>query len=159
MSLRELTDEFLEENNPLISVGKAMSEQMVQMADFARGRGDLQGKADMINTAKAVAANGNSIFKLAQSICRQCRDQKTRNNLQCCAEAIPTLSTQLTMLASVRSSTGNINYAVRGPQYKYCNVLGQQKCIGFGSSGIKLCTIKLFYCHSYSKTFIIFFSF
>jgi len=114
MSLRELTDEFMEEKNPLISVGKAISEQMVQMADFARGRGDLQGKMDMIHTAKAVAVNGNNIFKLAQSICKQCRDHKTRTNLQCCAEAIPTLSTQLTMLASVRSSTAEFNHAVRG---------------------------------------------
>ena len=113
MSLRELTEEFMEEDNPMITVGKVISEQMTQMADFGRGRGDLHSKADMINTAKAVAANGNNIHKIAQSISRRCRDQRTKSNLQCCAEMIPTLATQLTMLAAVRSSTADTNYAVR----------------------------------------------
>ncbi len=112
MSLREFTDEFLEDDNPLISVGKVISEQMTQMADFGRGRGDLKSKADMINTAKAAAENSNKIFKIAQSICKHCRDQKTKSNLQCRAEMIPTLSTPLTMLTSVRSSTAENNYAV-----------------------------------------------
>ena len=40
-SLREVTDEFLEEGNPIITVAK-MSQQMFQMAEFTHGRGELR---------------------------------------------------------------------------------------------------------------------
>lgn len=89
----------------MVSVGKKVSEQMTQMAEFARGKGELHGKVDMINTAKAVAANGQTIAKIAHLISKRCKDPRTRNNLQCCAEMIPTLSTQLAMLASVKIAT------------------------------------------------------
>ena len=41
-SLREVTDEFLEEGNPIITMAKKMSQQMFQMAEFTHGRGELQ---------------------------------------------------------------------------------------------------------------------
>ena len=41
-SLREVTDEFLEEGNPIITVAKKMSQQMFQMAEFTHGRGELR---------------------------------------------------------------------------------------------------------------------
>lgn len=82
-----------------------MSEQMSEMAEFTRGKGDLHNKTDMILTAKAVAANGQTIHRIASLICKQCVDERSRNNLLCCAEMIPTLSTQLTILASVKTST------------------------------------------------------
>ncbi len=103
--MRELTEEFLEENNPIVTVGKEMSKQMSQMAEFTRGKGELRNKMDLINTAKAVAANGQTIAKIANLISGQCVDIRSRSNLQCCAEMIPTLSTQLTILASVKTST------------------------------------------------------
>ena len=93
------------EENPVIAVGKKMSEQMSQMAEFARGRGELWDKTDVILTAKAVATNGQTIHKLANLISKQCVDERSKNNLLCCAEMIPTLSTQLTILASVKMST------------------------------------------------------
>ena len=82
-----------------------MSKQMSQMAEFTRGKGELRNKMDLINTAKAVAANGQTIAKIANLISGQCMDVRSKNNLQCCAEMIPTLSTQLTILASVKTST------------------------------------------------------
>lgn len=82
-----------------------MSEQMSQMAEFARGKGELRDKTDMILTAKAVAANGQTIHRIANSIGKQCVDVRSKNNLLCCAEMIPTLSTQLTILATVKIST------------------------------------------------------
>ena len=82
-----------------------MSEQMSQMAEFSRGMGQLQNKTDLINTAKAIAANGLQLVKIADLIGKQCVDKRSRNNLQCYAEMIPTLSTQLAILASVKIST------------------------------------------------------
>ena len=82
-----------------------MAEQMSQMADYTRGRGDLRNKEDMILTAKAIAANGQAIVKFASIISELCTDKKTKASLQSCAEMIPTLSTQLRIIASVKAST------------------------------------------------------
>ena len=95
----------MQENNPLVDVAKKMAQQMSQMADYARGRGELQDKDDMIFTAKAIAANGQAIVRFASIISELCTDKKTKASLQSCAEMIPTLSTQLRIIASVKAST------------------------------------------------------
>lgn len=41
-SLRDVADEFQEEGNIIIKVAKKMSDQMSQMAEFSRGRGELR---------------------------------------------------------------------------------------------------------------------
>ena len=104
-SLKDITDDFVEDNNPIVDVAKKMAEQMSQMADYTRGRGDLRNKEDMILTAKAIAANGQAIVKFASIISELCTDKKTKASLQSCAEMIPTLSTQLRIIASVKAST------------------------------------------------------
>ena len=104
-SLMDVTDVFLEENNPIVSVAKKMSKQMSQMAQYARGRGELQTKTEMINTAKAIAANGQGIVRFANLLSEQCTDEKIKTDLQDYAEMIPTLSTQLSIIASVKAST------------------------------------------------------
>lgn len=95
-NLRDLADEFQEEGNIIIKVAKKMSQQMSQMAEFSHGRGELQvpqnppqavlcfmlcsvlqSKAEMINTAKAIAANGQIIVKFANVISDQCTDKRS----------------------------------------------------------------------------------
>jgi hypothetical protein len=104
-SLQEVADEFQEEGNIIITVAKKMSQQMSQMAEFSHGRGELQSKTEMIHTAKAIAANGQVIVQFANIISDQCTDKRMKANLQYCAEMIPTLSTQLRIIASVKAST------------------------------------------------------
>jgi hypothetical protein len=104
-SLRDVTEAFHEEGNIIIKVAKKMSQQMSQMAEFSHGRGELQSKTEMIHTAKAIAANGRVVVQFANLICDQCTDERTKANLQYCAEMIPTFSTQLRILASVKAST------------------------------------------------------
>ena len=82
-----------------------MSNQMSQMAEFTRGRGELQSKTEMIHTAKAIAANGQVIARFANVICDNCTDKTIKRNLQYCVEMIPTLSTQLRIIASVKAVT------------------------------------------------------
>ena len=104
-SLKDITDDFVEDNNPIVDVAKKMAQQMSQMADYARGQGELQNKEDMIYTAKAIAGNGQAIVRFANIISELCTDKKTKASLQSCAEMIPTLSTQLRIIASVKAST------------------------------------------------------
>ena len=104
-SLRQVTDEFPEDQNPLVRVAGKMSSQMSQMAEFSRGRGELQNQSEMIDTAKAIAANGHKIVHLATLIGDHCTDQTIRSELQYCVEMIPTLSTQLRIISSVKAAT------------------------------------------------------
>ena len=104
-SLRQVTDEFTEDQNPLVRVAGKMSSQMSQMAEFSRGRGELQNQSEMIDTAKAIAANGHTIVRLATLIGDHCTDHTIRNELQYCVEMIPTLSTQLRIISSVKAAT------------------------------------------------------
>lgn len=41
-SLHDAANVFMEEGNPLVALAKKMSSQMFQMAEFARGRGEIQ---------------------------------------------------------------------------------------------------------------------
>ncbi len=106
-SLREITDEFTANNNPIVTVAKKMSSQMSQMAEFSRGRGELQNQSEMIDTAKAIAANGQTIVRFASIIGDHCTNKTIHSELQYCAEMIPTLSTQLRIIATVKASTPN----------------------------------------------------
>ena len=40
--LQDETDQWEEENNSIVRAAKQMAQQMLQMAQFARGRGELQ---------------------------------------------------------------------------------------------------------------------
>lgn len=94
-SLRDVADEFQEEGNDIIKIAKKMSQQMSQMAEFSRGRGELrvprnsshyynkpccvlilQDRTEMINTAKAIAANGQIIVHFANVISDHCTDKR-----------------------------------------------------------------------------------
>lgn len=106
-SLWEVTDEFLEQGNPIVQIAKKMSTQMSQMAEYSRGRGELQNQSEMIDTAKAIAANGQTIVRFAAIIGEHCTDKTIRNELQYCTEMIPTLSTQLKIISTVKAATPN----------------------------------------------------
>ncbi|XP_031549305.1 catenin alpha-1-like [Actinia tenebrosa] len=103
--LQDETDQWEEENNSIVKVAKKMALQMMQMAQFSRGRGDLQDKMEMINTAKAIAANAKTILKFAQIIADACVDERCREDLLYYAECLPTMSTQLKIISSVKAAT------------------------------------------------------
>lgn len=103
-ALKEVTEVF-EEGNPIVLIAKKMAEQMSEMAEYTRGRGGLQTKTEMIHTAKAIAANGQTIVRFANLLSDQCMDRRIKADLLHCSEMIPTLSTQLRIIASVKAST------------------------------------------------------
>ena len=84
----------MSEGNPFISTAKEMSDHMRQLAEYTRGRGDievyiilekwvglhilliLQTKEDMIATAKKVAHGARVIVEYAKKISQQCTDTR-----------------------------------------------------------------------------------
>lgn len=103
--LQEETDKWEEENNSIVKVAKEMAQQMLQIAKFARGRNRLQNKMEMINMAKAIASNAMFILKFAHVIAEQSVDERSKSNLLYYAEYLPTISTQLKIISSVKAAT------------------------------------------------------
>lgn len=103
--LQEETDKWEEENNSIVMVAKEMAHQMLQIAKFARGRNRLQNKMEMINTAKAIASNAKFILKFAHVIAEQSVDERSKSDLLYYAEFLPTISTQLKIISSVKAAT------------------------------------------------------
>eukprot|EP00112_Aurelia_sp_Birch-Aquarium-sp1_P015154 Seg3333.1 transcript_id=Seg3333.1/GoldUCD/mRNA.D3Y31 product=Vinculin protein_id=Seg3333.1/GoldUCD/D3Y31 len=101
---REL-EQWEEDGNSIITVVKQMSSQMLQMADYTRGKGLLRGREDFINTARAIAANAQIVAKFAVIIADHCLDETCKMNLFHYAEIVPTISTQLKIIASVKAAT------------------------------------------------------
>lgn len=101
--LHREADKWEDENNSIIKVVKLMAKQMFQMAEFSKGRGNLKSKDDLVQTAKAIAANANAVAKFATVIADQSSDESCRRDLLHYAELVPTISTQLRIVASVKS--------------------------------------------------------
>jgi hypothetical protein len=103
--LQDQVDQFELGGNDFIILANRMAGQMFQMAEYSKGRGQLQSKPEMINTAKAIAANGNVIVQFAHLIAERCMDKRMRDDLQYYAEMIPTLTQQLRIISSVKAAT------------------------------------------------------
>jgi hypothetical protein len=105
LSLHETVYSFEEGENPLLSIAKGMSEQMFQIAQYCRGRGDLKSQDDMIESARSVANDGQKIAKFVAMIAKHCTDTNMQGNLEHYAEVIPTTSKQLSIIAKVKAAT------------------------------------------------------
>ncbi|XP_065837557.1 uncharacterized protein [Oscarella lobularis] len=103
--LQEEVNEFEVEGNELIMKANEMAEQMIQMAAYTRGKGELQSKAEMITMAKAIAANGNVMVRFAKGVAERCVDKRMKKDLEYYAEVIPTISQQLRIISSVKAAT------------------------------------------------------
>ncbi|XP_022101526.1 uncharacterized protein LOC110985085 [Acanthaster planci] len=103
--LRQETDKWEDDSNSVVKVAKTMSAQMYDMARYARKINNPAAKEEMINTAKAIAANGKVIFRFAQILAEHCLDERVGGDLLLCAGNIPSLCTQLSIIASVKTAT------------------------------------------------------
>ncbi|XP_006816421.1 uncharacterized protein LOC100368833 [Saccoglossus kowalevskii] len=103
--LQQEADRWEDENNAIVKVAKTMSGQMYDMADFSRGKGSLTSKEEVINTAKAIAANGLVIVRFARIIAKYCVDKRFCEDLLHCCEQIPSFGKQLSIIASVKAAT------------------------------------------------------
>ncbi|XP_054766366.2 uncharacterized protein LOC129273364 [Lytechinus pictus] len=105
LALQQETDRWEGDKNEIIKVARTMSQQMRILAKFARRHCCMEDKEELISTAKAVAANGLKIAKFADIIAKNCTDKRFAEELQDEAQHIPTFSTQLDIIASVKAAT------------------------------------------------------
>ncbi|XP_065844610.1 vinculin-like [Oscarella lobularis] len=99
-------DQWDEKENNLISLVKQMARKMAMMSKYMRGEsGEVRGKADLIRTAKEIALDAQDLLKLARQIAEACMDKRAKTNLLQLLDRIPTISTQLKILATVKATS------------------------------------------------------
>nr|CAD2130425.1 unnamed protein product [Meloidogyne enterolobii] len=79
-----------------------MAILMARLSQLVRGEGGT--KKDLIDCAKAIADSSEEVTRLAVQLARQCTDIKMRTTLLQIAERIPTIATQLKILATVKAT-------------------------------------------------------
>eukprot|EP00057_Strongylocentrotus_purpuratus_P025553 XP_011680027.1 PREDICTED: uncharacterized protein LOC100893949 [Strongylocentrotus purpuratus] len=105
LALQQETDRWEDDKNEIIKVARMMSQKMKVLATFARRHCCMEDKEELVATAKAVAASGLKIAKFADIIAKNCTDKRFAEELQDESQHIPTFSTQLDIIASVKAST------------------------------------------------------
>ncbi|KJE94488.1 vinculin [Capsaspora owczarzaki ATCC 30864] len=88
-------------NNALVQAADKISEKMRTMAAFSM---QPNNKKDMIDMAKSMASEVAEIVKLAKAAAEQCSDRRLKANLLQLCDKIPTISTQLRIIASVKAA-------------------------------------------------------
>ncbi|XP_069921766.1 vinculin-like [Oryctolagus cuniculus] len=105
MAARQLHDEarkWSNKGNDIIAAAKHMALLMAEMSRLVReGSGT---KRALIQCAKDIAKASDEVTRLAKEVAKQCTDKQIRTNLLQVCERIPTLSTQLKILSTVKAT-------------------------------------------------------
>ncbi|EGD78240.1 hypothetical protein PTSG_09306 [Salpingoeca rosetta] len=112
-SLKKETDRWSERKNPIVTTAKSMAEQMASMAKIASHEEDAPAvqspgiKGDMIGTAKGIAEQAKSIRLQAMDVAENCSDKRLKADLLYLCDRLPTISTQLKIIASVKAASSS----------------------------------------------------
>uniref|UniRef100_A0A8C8FP90 Vinculin n=1 Tax=Oncorhynchus tshawytscha TaxID=74940 RepID=A0A8C8FP90_ONCTS len=90
------------QGNDIIGAAKRMALLMAEMSRLVRGAGG--NKRALIQCAKDIAKASDEVTKLAKEVAKQCTDKRIRTNLLQVCERIPTISTQLKILSTVKAT-------------------------------------------------------
>ncbi|KAI8504443.1 hypothetical protein Bbelb_175610 [Branchiostoma belcheri] len=88
--------------NEIVAAAKKMALLMAEMSRLVRGEGG--NKRDLIRVAKEIALVADEVTRLAKEVAKQCTDKRIRTNLLQVCERIPTISTQLKILSTVKAT-------------------------------------------------------
>ncbi|XP_069096938.1 vinculin isoform X1 [Pleurodeles waltl] len=98
---REAT-KWSSKGNDIIAAAKRMALLMAEMSRLVRG---VSGnKRALIQCAKDIAKASDEVTRLAKEVAKQCTDKRIRTNLLQVCERIPTISTQLKILSTVKAT-------------------------------------------------------
>ncbi|XP_038053445.1 vinculin-like isoform X4 [Patiria miniata] len=96
------TQKWSSQGNDLVAAAKKMAILMAQMSKHVRGEGGS--KKDFIMCARMIAKQSGEVTRLANIIADQCTDKRIRLNMKQVIERIPTFSTQLKILTTVKAT-------------------------------------------------------
>uniref|UniRef100_A0A669CQ44 Vinculin n=1 Tax=Oreochromis niloticus TaxID=8128 RepID=A0A669CQ44_ORENI len=93
---------ILQQGNDIIAAAKRMALLMAEMSRLVRGGSG--NKRALIQCAKDIAKASDEVTRLAKEVAKQCTDRRIRTNLLQVCERIPTISTQLKILSTVKAT-------------------------------------------------------
>ncbi|XP_034007734.1 vinculin-like isoform X6 [Trematomus bernacchii] len=105
VAARQLHDEarkWSSKGNDIIGAAKRMALLMAEMSRLVRGGSG--NKRALIQCAKDIAKASDEVTRLAKEVAKQCTDRRIRTNLLQVCERIPTISTQLKILSTVKAT-------------------------------------------------------
>ncbi|KAG5855721.1 hypothetical protein ANANG_G00052130 [Anguilla anguilla] len=105
VAARQLHDEarkWSSKGNDIIGAAKRMALLMAEMSRLVRG--GTGNKRALIQCAKDIAKASDEVTRLAKEVAKQCTDKRIRTNLLQVCERIPTISTQLKILSTVKAT-------------------------------------------------------
>ncbi|KAM7171248.1 vinculin isoform 3-T3 [Macrochelys suwanniensis] len=101
-SLHREATKWSSKGNDIIAAAKRMALLMAEMSRLVRG---VSGnKRALIQCAKDIAKASDEVTRLAKEVAKQCTDKRIRTNLLQVCERIPTISTQLKILSTVKAT-------------------------------------------------------
>ncbi|XP_077978237.1 vinculin-like isoform X4 [Glandiceps talaboti] len=101
-SLHVEAQKWSSKGNEIVAAAKKMALLMAKMSRLVRGDGGS--KKELIDCAKAIAVASGEVTRLAREVANQCTDKRMRTNLLQVCERIPTISTQLKILSTVKAT-------------------------------------------------------
>ncbi|XP_021336251.1 vinculin a isoform X2 [Danio rerio] len=101
-SLHDEARKWSSKGNDIIGAAKRMALLMAEMSRLVRGGSG--NKRALIQCAKDIAKASDEVTRLAKEVAKQCTDKRIRTNLLQVCERIPTISTQLKILSTVKAT-------------------------------------------------------
>ncbi|TRY99566.1 hypothetical protein DNTS_032879 [Danionella cerebrum] len=101
-SLHQEAGKWSSKGNDIIGAAKRMALLMAEMSRLVRGGSG--NKRALIQCAKDIAKASDEVTRLAKEVAKQCTDKRIRTNLLQVCERIPTISTQLKILSTVKAT-------------------------------------------------------
>ncbi|XP_072881829.1 vinculin isoform X1 [Hemitrygon akajei] len=101
-SLHREARKWSSKGNDIIGAAKRMALLMAEMSRLVRGGSG--NKRALIHCAKDIAKASDEVTRLAKEVAKQCTDKRIRTNLLQVCERIPTISTQLKILSTVKAT-------------------------------------------------------
>ncbi|XP_052428778.1 vinculin a isoform X2 [Carassius gibelio] len=101
-TLHQEASKWSSKGNDIIGAAKRMALLMAEMSRLVRGGSG--NKRALIQCAKDIAKASDEVTRLAKEVAKQCTDKRIRTNLLQVCERIPTISTQLKILSTVKAT-------------------------------------------------------
>eukprot|EP00045_Choanoeca_perplexa_P011866 m.127199 g.127199 ORF g.127199 m.127199 type:complete len:854 (+) comp15798_c0_seq1:147-2708(+) len=115
-SLKQEASQWSSRNNPIIATASGMADAMQAMAQLAnastraRTGEEAAGQlGEMIGTAKEIAEKAKDIRRQAMVVAEACSDKRLKADLLYLCDRLPTISTQLKIIASVKAASASQN--------------------------------------------------
>lgn len=101
--LHEEAKKWESTGNNIIAAAKKMALLMAKMSRLVAG--EEGSRSELIQCAKDIAKASNDVTKYAKEVATQCTDKRIKTDMMKTLDRIPTISTQLRILSTVKATT------------------------------------------------------